>query len=69
VITGEQARAAYDALGLDPDRYTMTESIELAANKLTVYRIRSVPYGPIREVTEVWIKYGSPQLVDEETTE
>lgn len=39
-VTAVQLRAAYDALGLDPDRFDQTVSFTAEPGKLTVIRMR-----------------------------
>lgn len=39
-ITKEQQRAAYDALGLDPDRWSQTREVRLQPHAVVVERYR-----------------------------
>jgi hypothetical protein len=61
LISSDQVRAAYDALGLDPDRYDLTREIVITApGTVVVYRFRRGTLD-LTETTEIRVsRYPTP---------
>lgn len=51
-ITSDQVRAAYDALGLDPDVYADTMRIDVDGGRITITRLRRNSDGRLSGLTQ-----------------